>query len=252
VHVSDRPRVCVLVHGRVKMANGVLLIHRRGLVFSLAVAVLFFASAAKADTVKLTGTVGSITLTVSDPDAAPPYTNAAALIDPYKGTLGPNSVLLWCVDPDHMDKIGDIWTVNVSQLGGDLSKTYLGNANATTYGEMAWLITQLQAASIKSTKQELQAAIWLLAEGVPGEDGKFKVTAPTGDPNFWTNVNIDMTNASLNVEHSGFEILTDVAGQKQEFMVITPEPSTLLLLGIGLIALFVFTPRKACSAASRI
>jgi hypothetical protein len=142
--------------------------------------------------------------------------------------------------------------VNVSQLGGDLSKTYLGNANATTYGEMAWLITKLQAASTTSTKQELQAAIWLLAERVSGEDGDFTVTAPVGDTYFAKNVSDDITNASHNVLTSGFEILTDTAGAKQEYMVITPEPSTLLLLAVGLIGLLLFASKRASSAASGI
>lgn len=205
------------------------------LVFCFVVVFFSLASAAKADTLTFTGVGSSITLNVSDPDAlpAPGYTNMAAVIDPYKGKLNGNPVILWCVDPDHWG-VGATWPVYVSQLGGDLSKTYLGNTNANIYGAMAALILKLQGASNTTTKQELQAAIWLLAEGVPGEDGDFTVNSPA-DSAFKSAV-ANYEAYALNTSNqptSGFEILTDTTGSNQEYMVITPEPSTFLLLGAG-------------------
>jgi hypothetical protein len=53
---------------------------------------------------------------------------------------------------------------------------------------------------------------------------------------------------------SGFGVLTDVneksnlTGAYQEYIVMTPEPSTLLLMGLGLISLFCFSRRKAIFA----
>jgi hypothetical protein len=247
---------CVSVSERGQMArkHGVLHIQdRMWPVLGFCFVVVFFslASAAKADTLTFTGTVGSITLNVSDPDATPAYTNENATIDPYKGTRNGNPVILWCVDPDH--GVGTTWPVYVSQLGGDLSNTFLfqalGQAGATTtYREMAWLITQLAAASSTTTKQELQAAIWLIAEGVTGEDGDFKVNVSLSNTTFWGDVNADITNAQKpHVLTSGFEILTDTQGLNQEYMVITPEPSTFLLLGAGLIAVILFAQRKRAS-----
>jgi hypothetical protein len=220
-----------------------------GLGLCLLVAFFVLASAAHADTVKLTGTVTSITLTVSDADAG--YTNVKAIIDPYTGTLDGHSVLLWCVDPDHMSNLGDSWTANVTNLGAlDLSKTYLNNP--TAYGEMAWLVTQLHGASTTAAKQEYQAAIWEIAEGAPGSTGDFSVTAPSGDTNFAINVGNDITDASHHVLTSGFEILTDAAGKEQEFLVMTPEPSTLLLFMVGLIGLAVFASKQGPTTAREI
>jgi hypothetical protein len=211
---------------------------RRGLVFCFFTLFLSIASAVKADTLTFAGTAGNITLNVTD--AAAGYTAVNAVIDPYKGIFDGNTVLMWCVDPDHEVSPNSPWNVNVSKLGGNLSQTYLNNA--TTYGEMAWLITQFQGASA-STQQELQAAIWLLAD--PGD---FTVNVPTTNTTFWTAVNADKANAAKNVLTSDFVILTDTRGDtpysEQEFMVMTPEPPTFLLLALGFIVLVLFTYSK--------
>jgi hypothetical protein len=244
------------VDEEIEMTDRLRLIERRGPLFYFVAAILMFASAAKADTLKLTGTTSNIKLVVTDPDALPHgYTGLNAVIDPYQGILttnvGTSPVLIWCVDPDHTDNIGDMWTVNISHAGGDLSQTYLGSANANVYGEMAWLVLQLQGTSSTDVyrKQELQAAIWTLAEGVSGEDGDFSVAAP-GDANFTVNVTKDITDASKHTLTSGFEILTDAANQKQEYIVITPEPSALLELGVGLLALVLLARSKSASGAT--
>jgi PEP-CTERM motif len=212
------------------------------------IAFLLLASAAKADTLKFTGASGTITLNVSDADSG--YQNVNAVIDPYLGILNGNAVTLWCVDPDHQVSINNMWNVNVSYLGGNLSSTYLGaslgQAGAqTAYGEMAWLITLLQAASNTTVRQEIQAAIWLIAEGGLGGD----FTVNVNNSAFWNNVNWYIANAPNHVLTSGFEILTDLAGQKQEFIVITSEPATFLLFGVGLIGLFLFAQWKKARVA---
>jgi hypothetical protein len=210
-----------------------------------------FVSAAKADTVNLNfiGAAGSTTLNVSDPDAG--YANVNALIDPYTATIttmngASSTALIWCVDPDHEVNPGDSWTANVYTPGGNLGTTYLGNAK--TYGEMAWLVTQLHATSNPTTEQEIQAAIWELAEGGTGD---FTVNSPTGTA-FNTAVGSYESAASSpsNVLTSGFEILSDTAGPngagaKQEFLVLTPEPPTVLLLAFGLFALLMVSRSKA-------
>jgi len=224
---------------------------RWGMVLCFVVSSLSFIYPACATTIKLTGTATNITLNISDPDAG--YTNLNAIIDPYTGTLNGSSILLWCVDPDHESNIGDSWSAYVTQLGaGSLSDTYL--KDPTAYGEMAWLTMQLQGTNVTSTRQELQAAIWDIAEGAtagaPTATGDFKITPPKGDANFAANVSMDITNASHHVQNSGFEILTDTSGREQEFLVITPEPSTFVLFGAGLIALALFTNRRIISSIS--
>lgn len=72
--------------------------------------------------------------------------------------------------------------------------------------------------------------------------GDFSVNGISGA--FASDVQHDIKMADLNPISSGFEILTDVAGNKQEFLVLTPEPSTLLLLVAGLFALVLLSRSK--------
>lgn len=232
-----------------------------GSLFCLLVLIFSTASSTKADTLTFTGTTGSVTLNVSDPDATPSYSNVNGVIDPYYGILDSNPVLIWCVDPDHEVNTGDAWSVYVNKAGSiNLTQTYLGNL--TTYEEMAWLITQFQGAST-TTQQELQAAIWLIAEGETTQaaeqaPGAFTINGEGSA--FWTSIygtNGYVTTAPEHLLTSGFEILSDTTGPnvtnaKQEFIVLTPEPSSILLLGVGLLALIVVASKRPRVLAAEI
>lgn len=219
---------------------------RLGVILGLLLAFFSIASIAKADTAGMyfIGATGSVTLNVSDATAG--YTNANAVIDPYMAYINGSSAptIIWCVDPDHEVSPGDSWTAYVS-YPTNVSQTYLGNA--TTYEEMAWLATQLQAATATATKQELQAAIWDVAEGATTSNsdstgGDFSVNGMS--TTFYSAVATDITSAEGSPLTSGFEILTDKAGAKQEFIVLTPEPSAILLLLAGLFALIILSRSK--------
>ena len=56
---------------------------------------------------------------------------------------------------------------------------------------------------------------------------------------------------NLGFDGAGYEILSDVKGKNQEFIVAAPEPSTYLLLGTGLLlaGAFRFSRRKRETAA---
>jgi hypothetical protein len=222
---------------------------RLAAVLVVVMALLSVASVARANTVgmQFIGAAGSTTLNISDPTAG--YTNANALIDPYTAYINGSSTptLIWCVDPDHGVSPGQTWTANVTYLGGNLSNTYQGSGGATAYGAMAWLITQMQTATTATQRQELQAAIWEIAEGAPGPTSGFSVNNVSAA--FINAVATDITNAENNILTSGFEILTDTQGQTQEFMIInTPEPSTLFLLGAGLFAFVMLNRSKRALA----
>jgi PEP-CTERM motif len=232
----------------------------RGKLVWLAALVLIGASGLKADQVGLTFTgVNGNTMYIHNNSSG---VTEDVYIDPYYGQLGnPGStqnVTLFCVDPDHDVNFNQHWTVNRVYLdsGSDLSTTYQyqdrynadigGGMSASAaaadaqsyaykvYSEFAWLIQQLGAAGngALSIQQSIQAAIWNLADSnvVPAYGGG-------ADFATWESA------ASSHTAMSGFYILSDatlpIAGTTsvQEYMITAPEASTLLLLGIGLLAL---------------
>jgi len=109
------------------------------------------------------------------------------------------------------------------------------------------------------TDQEIQGAIWQLSAGFNGANMPYLTfpnppSVPSGT--FQGAVTSYENWAKGNGLTSGFEILTaaneNTAGANayQEYIVTTPEPSTLLLMGLGLVALFWMSRRKAISAAA--
>jgi hypothetical protein len=164
-------------------------------------------------------------------------------VSPYTGTMNGATVVLFCDDILNDVGIGQHWTANVSNLGtaialNDFSNTRYGGVSASSvyanptmaYEEVAWLTTQF--ATHSSDYVSLQYAIWDIMN--PGSE-------PTGfgDVQYW------LTQAGLNygsINASNFSIVTNngklaLTGQVQEFIVQTPEPTALLLLCCGLMAL---------------
>jgi hypothetical protein len=163
------------------------------------------------------------------------FANNGYGIPPYGGTLNGQAEQFYCVDFSHDITAGQSWKVIITDLSSaDYSSTYLKSQN--TYLEFVWLITQMIGTSDKTAQAADQWAIWSLTGG--------------SDP--FTGLNSASTllfNAQTAVTGGftgqGWEILTPAPGNYgQEFVVKTPEPSSLLLLGAGLCGLFLFQYRK--------
>jgi len=85
---------------------------------------------------------------------------------------------------------------------------------------MARLLVMLEVPSnTKLADQEIQAAIWQLADP--------NLTFPNAPSGLsLTQVNTFENDAKANPLTSGFEVLTDSDNKYQEYVVLTPEPST--------------------------
>ena len=179
--------------------------------------------------------------------------NAGYLISPYTATVNGVSTTIYCVDFANEVSNNQQWTANVTSLAsGNLSQTRYGsisqNIGGTTYNgtqlyEMAaYLTTQFGASS--TDNGNIQDTIWDLFN--PNSNNGASIP-PTPATNTW------LTKAESNyagISYANFNILTNTSpvaytgpGQVQEF-IFTPEPSSIVLLGFGLIALSIAGRRK--------
>jgi len=180
-------------------------------------------------------------------------------VGPYRGMLlsepGTPTIDIYCVDYLHEITLNAVWTANESNLAGNLSKTRLGEEFGvsgvswygtddvlTRYRKAAWLTTQF-AIQNTSAWGGIHSAIWLLTT-----------------PNYSTNLPsafvsaaawwIGQANANyLSIDPNSYVVLTDVntnglTGGVQEYLMVTPEPQTIVLLGSGFAALYAAHRRR--------
>lgn len=155
----------------------------------------------------------------------------------FEGDPGQPRFSIYCVDYWHYAKDTK---VNVTQVGtdSDYTNTRL-SSDATVYGKYrhAAYLASLFETLPEQDWAELHAAIWTITSGVtPGGDTGDFLTAAYAPPQGFTG--------------SGWYVLTpddkDSSSSGQEFLMRTasvPEPSTLLLMGSGLM-LFYFARRR--------
>ncbi len=172
-------------------------------------------------------------------------------IPPYGGTLNGQPAQFYCVDFSHDITGGMTWSAYVTPvtgLTGNYSNTYLGNPSSPTYlgsdaglayDVFAYILTEMGSTIDQTTLAEDQWAIWAVTDG--GYD-PYGVTSAIGI----------IANAEANLgtfNPAGWEILTpDNGTYGQEFMVRTPEPSSVLLLALGLGALLFLKRRQLLQA----
>ncbi len=198
-------------------------------VAAVVVGLLALAPAALADTVtiKLTGPINTSTNPVVN----------GVFVGPYAATVNGVSMQLICDDYDHHVSVGDVWTANVSTFA-DLSHTRFWNSGNTAqslknYQMAAWLSMQLLM-SPKSVWGDIHYAMWRI----------FSVNAPNvGNSTYW--LNLAASQDFSTVDFSNVKIYTPInPTAPQEYIVVTPEPASLALLGTGFVMAGSFLRRK--------
>ena len=181
------------------------------------------------------------------------------LISPYTATINGVSATIYCDDFANEVSNGQTWTANVSSLAGSLVNTRYGSISQTLqtstgtatyngtqlYEMAAYLTTQYAASGTAgySSNGDIQDTIWDIFNPNSANPGVKPPTPSTEQWLYQAEANYGTINANR------FEILTNTnptysgAGQVQEFITATPEPSSVFLLGFGLIGLSFFGRR---------
>lgn len=173
-------------------------------------------------------------------------------VGPYDLNVNGQTVQAMCMD-DFLHVSGS-WNANLTAVNGtDFSNTYVGHVlgndphtfSIPGYGDITF-----------GAKDVYQAEAYLFSEIIePGADRANLQEAAWAimDPNTLLNVfNTNNTNVKnilfdtynhySSFDASGYQIVSDVRGQEQEFMIdptpasATPEPATIALMGGGLFA----------------
>ena len=194
--------------------------------------------------------------------------NGVYYVSPYSGTMnygtsGAQSVVLFCVDINNEVSFNQVWTANVTSLAsGNFSNTRYGNPLVNTglstnpyassaamlYQEAAWLVTQFS--SHPRDYVSLQYALWNLMS--PNNPTAGSLTFANSDQITVANWLALAAAGYATINPANFEILTNTtntgplaySGQVQEFMVMTPEPATFLLVLVGVGSMFLFLRRR--------
>jgi PEP-CTERM motif len=163
-------------------------------------------------------------------------------IPPYGGTLDGQAASFYCVDFTHDIGAGNSWLAIVTPLTSSGTSIVPYLAGKTTDGVsdyllFAWLITQMTQTSSQSIQAQDQWAIWSLTDGNYDPYGNQASILSTAAAQL----------TAANFTGQGWEILTPDASLNQygqEFIVSTPEPSTILLFGLGLAGMFLLKRRE--------
>jgi len=218
------------------------------------VSLLVFASASFAQnpaSMDLTGVNGA--------SLGPAYT------DPYYATINNVPTTVICDDFADESFLNTPWSANETNLTSAgtsaLVKWEGGSAAATQtlYDEIAFLSIALLGAAPGQAQEDYSYALWQLTctqstganiGNTCGSKLPFSYLSGTDLTNATNDLNAALNATYTTGEYSNVEIYTPVAGSspvQQEFIVVTPESSSVVLLGadmLGLLALaFVFRRR---------
>jgi PEP-CTERM motif len=184
------------------------------------VCTLLLVGTALADSVTLTG--------------AGPANQGGVYVYPYTLNINGTTYAAICDDYSHEVYVGENWTANIYTFQ-QLQSTRFGynNPNAQMqYDEAAWLLSQIPGAGA-SEVGDINFAVWsIFTSGVPVQpatgtlDGSAYWLGKAASQTFWDG------------EFANYRIVTPTdsgTGSAQEYLIRVPEPSSMLMLGSGLI-----------------
>jgi hypothetical protein len=189
------------------------------------VCALLLAGTAVADSVTLTG--------------AGPANQGGVYVYPYTLQIGDSTYAGICDDYWHEVYVGETWTANIYTFS-QVSSARFGSQGLQNYEEAAWLLSQIGSAS-PSEVGDINFAVWsIFSSGVPAQSGPGLLGS-----NYWLQL-AEAQNFS-NFDFSNYRIVTPTdsgTGSAQEYLIQVPEPSSMLMLGTGLIGIAGLVKKK--------
>ncbi len=169
-------------------------------------------------------------------------------VSPYGMDINGSEFAAMCIDYPDDSSLNTPWQAYITPLaGGNFANTYHHSDKnvAVEYKEEAYLYSQITKPGITDqTRIDIQEAVWEITDAF---------YHPTSDATHVANWLLSAQNDYASVNLGAYEIVSDVdqgKGRNQEFLIATPEPSTLTLLGAGLLLATVGAFRKRFAKAT--
>jgi hypothetical protein len=160
----------------------------------------------------------------------------------YLSINGGASVEAICNDYTHEVYVGETWKATIETFSS-LAGARFGSGLFQQYSEAAWLFTQFLANPSKAG--DINFAIWALFSPTQTQGNTSGWTAGAQSAfaaaQLWFSQNCSgSTDTCKGIDLANFEIITPTdlsATGPQEYIVMTPEPGSIVLLGMGVLFL---------------